>query len=468
MVTVLDSYARLGLIDNKGPNPKRSWNHGATSRHHTGRDALDPTRFDALARAFAAGSTRRRLVATFTTLPLVGVLTRIPAKDVEDAQARGRSKGRKHRNRKRQNRNGGNGGGGNNQNQNPNNGNASPPSPLGSTQCGSNGAVCFQDSDCCTKNCFNFQCAARVLQCSQGGTTTNCRPPAKGCAGLQCCYGAVSCNEGCCQAPANQCNPEGNCCAPNCAGKACGDDGCGAGGTCGSCPSGQTCTPDGQCQGSCVPQCRGRQCGPDGCGGSCGTCPTGSTCNDNSGQCLCTPDCTGKQCGPNGCGGSCGTCGTGQTCTAAGQCQNTCSAQTCPNGCCDAAGKCQGGGTAQACGTGGASCEVCPGPCHNCVGGLCSPVPDNFPCGLGVCCGGDCDTQSCGTCGNVCKGGAICMGNTCCTPITGLPGMCSNEVACCAPAVCQNSTCCFPAGGNCNGHNDLCCSGKCGANGRCA
>ncbi|MBN1773416.1 MAG: hypothetical protein JXB32_19295, partial [Deltaproteobacteria bacterium] len=59
----------------------------------------------------------------------------------------------------------------------------------------------------------------------------------------------------------------------------------------------------------CTPACTGRECGPDGCGGSCGSCPTGETCN-SSGVCVCTPSCTGRECGPDGCGGSCGSCPT--------------------------------------------------------------------------------------------------------------------------------------------------------------
>ena len=41
---------------------------------------------------------------------------------------------------------------------------------------------------------------------------------------------------------------------------------------------------------TCTPTCSGKACGSDGCGGSCGTCPSGDTCNA-SGQCVstCTP-----------------------------------------------------------------------------------------------------------------------------------------------------------------------------------
>ena len=36
---------------------------------------------------------------------------------------------------------------------------------------------------------------------------------------------------------------------------------------------------------TCTPNCTDKECGDDGCGGSCGTCPTGETCN-NSGTCV--------------------------------------------------------------------------------------------------------------------------------------------------------------------------------------
>jgi hypothetical protein len=101
-------------------------------------------------------------------------------------------------------------------------------------------------------------------------------------------------------------------CTPTCAGKACGDDGCG--GTCGACGPGTTCQ-SGQC--ACAPDCTGKECGDDGCGGSCGACGPGKTCRAN--RCACAPDCAGKACGDDGCGGTCGACPAGTQC-AAGAC----------------------------------------------------------------------------------------------------------------------------------------------------
>ena len=64
-------------------------------------------------------------------------------------------------------------------------------------------------------------------------------------------------------------------CVSSCAGKVCGDDGCG--GACGACPAASICV-SGACVASCTPSCAGKVCGDDGCGGSCGTCPPGAAC----------------------------------------------------------------------------------------------------------------------------------------------------------------------------------------------
>jgi hypothetical protein len=83
-------------------------------------------------------------------------------------------------------------------------------------------------------------------------------------------------------------------CLPSCAGRQCGDDGCGVGRRCGNCSTGQYC--DGRycrCQPSCVnPDLSVRTCGGDGCGGSCGNC-TGpqDICEETRGSCVCVPTC---------------------------------------------------------------------------------------------------------------------------------------------------------------------------------
>lgn len=103
-------------------------------------------------------------------------------------------------------------------------------------------------------------------------------------------------------------------CTADCAGKACGPDGCG--GICGTCDDGDSCNVG---TGQCVAFCG------NSCEGSCGPCPSNSsqslTCT-SSGICKCnascTPDCSGKACGDDGCGGSCGPCNANSVCTVAG------------------------------------------------------------------------------------------------------------------------------------------------------
>ncbi|MFO0734306.1 MAG: S53 family peptidase [Labilithrix sp.] len=101
-------------------------------------------------------------------------------------------------------------------------------------------------------------------------------------------------------------------CTPSCAGRSCGNDGCG--GSCGACGGASYCSATGQCVAACVPSCAGRVCGNDGCGGSCGGCGDGKVC-DGSGRCVaCSPTCDGTRClGPDGCGGTC-RCRPGTAC----------------------------------------------------------------------------------------------------------------------------------------------------------
>lgn len=100
-------------------------------------------------------------------------------------------------------------------------------------------------------------------------------------------------------------------CEPQCAGKECGDDGCG--GICGECPAIAPLCSGGKC--ACDPQCKDRVCGSDGCGGACDPgCPLGKMCNGEGTGCICAPDCDDKECGDDGCGGICGECDGGEEC----------------------------------------------------------------------------------------------------------------------------------------------------------
>ena len=87
------------------------------------------------------------------------------------------------------------------------------------------------------------------------------------------------------------CNALGTCDTVRCSGRVCGPDG--AGGSCGMCPSGMACTDMlGICHVIiCVPNCAGRVCGSDTmCGRSCGDCPPGQPCNPD-GRCVVPPAC---------------------------------------------------------------------------------------------------------------------------------------------------------------------------------
>ena len=131
-------------------------------------------------------------------------------------------------------------------------------------------------------------------------------------------------------------------CEPDCAGRVCGDDGCG--GTCGSCTGEQTCE-----QGQCVCASHASQaCHQgdvwwfDGCGDAeevavpCDYGCTNGSCDD------CQPDCSGRECGPDPiCGTSCGTCGENASCDGTGQC--VCDHQECAGVCCAAWEECVDG-----------------------------------------------------------------------------------------------------------------------------
>ena len=126
-------------------------------------------------------------------------------------------------------------------------------------------------------------------------------------------------------------------CTPDCAGRECGDDGCG--GSCGVCNDGAFCTSEecteGLCEATvtegcfiddtCVPP------GQDHPDDPCAACtpelsdslwsalPDGTKCG-GGGACFegvcCDPDqaCAGKDCGDDGCGGTCGECTDGDAC----------------------------------------------------------------------------------------------------------------------------------------------------------
>lgn len=247
-------------------------------------------------------------------------------------------------------------------------------------------------------------------------------------------------------------------CKPSCAGKECGDDGCG--GKCGQCGEGKFCDENNKCQ-TC--SCAGKVCGDDGCGKSCGKCPEGKYCAYD-GQCkdivksaccspsdqpgckieqevescvckkddycckkswdsmcveeiqefgcgiCCIPQCSGKQCGDDGCGGTCGICPSGSYCSDTGTCLKcSCGTKKC--------GKDQCGNSCGTCEQ-GYFCDENTWTCKQCS---CT----------GLACGDDGCGKSCGTCpqGFYCNWEKQCKEailSACCEP-TDTPG-CELEV----------------------------------------
>src|SRR5690349_4286231 len=104
---------------------------------------MDPSAFDRLVRSFVGVSTRRRLVAALSTVPLMGTITGLTINEAEAERPRQRLQRRKaqhrrkQRNRKRQNQNS------NNRNGNGGNKKKNNRGGLGDTQsCAQNGQSC--------------------------------------------------------------------------------------------------------------------------------------------------------------------------------------------------------------------------------------------------------------------------------------------------------------------------------------
>ncbi len=191
---------------------------------------------------------------------------------------------------------------------------------------------CPDSADCSGQDCGpDPVCGTDCGDCPAGedcGADGMCDCVPVGCLELQAECGAI--DDGCgatitcgsCAAP-SICENHACVCVPDCAGKQCGDDGCG--GVCGTCATSEFCNLAQLCEttGPGCPDnadCTGQQCGPDPvCGTNCGDCAAGETCNA-SGVCECVPQCVGKQCGDDGCGGVCGDCELGYYCASDFQC----------------------------------------------------------------------------------------------------------------------------------------------------
>ncbi|MBM4353862.1 MAG: hypothetical protein FJ109_08710, partial [Deltaproteobacteria bacterium] len=143
-----------------------------------------------------------------------------------------------------------------------------PKSKPGCGGCDCEACVCGKYPNCCTENWDIFCVAACEVGC--GFDCSPC-PEKPSCEGIEC---GKFCGLECGKCDKGKVCSYGKCCAPSCAGKVCGSDGCG--GQCGTCPGTDECEA-GQCV-ACKPKCAGKECGGDGCGGECGTCPQDAEC----------------------------------------------------------------------------------------------------------------------------------------------------------------------------------------------
>ena len=268
--------------------------------------------------------------------------------------------------------------------------------------CTLGGACC--GADCDGKTCGPDGCGGSCGSCSGGSV----------CAGGQCASDsfcgdnvcAYELGEHCDNCPgdcqcevAEQCMPDGECCASNCAGKHCGDDGCGA--TCG------TCGPDALCMDNlCIAQfgCGNLKCEP-GEDEDCSSCPQDCACDEgelcHEGAC-CTANCDGKECGSDGCAGNCGACPQGEGCVA-----GTCEEEVyCGNGVCDAVAD--------------ENCKTCLADCPCTGSAVCAP---GGACCEPSCAGKECGSDSCGgSCGS-CNGGDVCGPGGQCSGVSDYPAL---------------------------------------------
>ncbi len=300
------------------------------------------------------------------------------------------------------------------------------------------GVTCAQGGVCC----FG-QCCTRGQACLPGGV---CGPPCvPDCSGRTC--GGDGCGGDCGDCAPNCLCFDGTCqCHTTCPGDAlCGDQCCGDQQTC--CLDRECCDADQSCVWGpeagiffcCSPRCTGRNCGPDFCGGTCGTCPAGQSCV--AGLCGGKPLGPVVKCGDGTCSPSetCATCKADCGCDANGSCvAGVC--LNCPEICTKAGAQC---GLLQGC-----NCGACNGLCDDCVNNKC--VEDcacrcakaDASCGsVGDCncgkCSGTCKYCKAGDCVQDCKCRCKNAGATCGT----IPGGCScggcGECEACAEGGCK-------------------------------
>jgi hypothetical protein len=256
------------------------------------------------------------------------------------------------------------------------------------------------------------------------GLGKDCGSVADGCGGILDC-GACGADAACGIVTANVCSAFGDLCVPAtiadaCAGKQCGTEGDGCGGTvdCGACPDGQACGLQ-----------QAFQCG-EGPTGSDDACPARiESCAE-----------VGAECGVigNGCGGSidCGGCGGGQLCGIEAPQR------------CGAAPRCEPLEPSVAC---AGKCGFVSNGCGVDVAGGVIDCKVDFPCPSGQTCGGGGIPNECGSGGAVCRPldeDTACAGKECGVASDGCGGRhdcggCSGEETCHA-GECRVPMACVP------------------------
>ncbi len=168
----------------------------------------------------------------------------------------------------------------------------------GPNPCGDPCGECGEGEKCMSGSCCQPNCEGKV--CGDDGCGGSCGACDAlmecGIAG-QCKCKFEECSDGCCLTGHVCAQVTGNCCAVECGGKDCGPDGCG--GSCGQCSALEQCLAgtcqcdfemcNGECCDAaegcslitgdcCAPSCFGKECGDDGCGTSCGGCDDAILC----------------------------------------------------------------------------------------------------------------------------------------------------------------------------------------------
>ena len=306
--------------------------------------------------------------------------------------------------------------------------------------CNGNGGSFAGDADCCATDSqygWDGYCA-NECQVNCGGPECPC---VSDCAGKTCGDDGCGGTCGTCTGAGEVCTTAGACCVPNCTDKSCGDDGCG--GTCGACADTEYCTDAGVCA-TC--SCGDQDCGYDKCDNACGAndgaCAASQYCDATS-HCQ-TCSCTGRECGGDGCGNGCGICATGKGCSTDGKCVDA------PLGCASPAG-------AKGCGGAACACEacVCDLDDYCCTDSWDSVCADSCAadCGTACPCVQQCDGLSCGNdgCGGTC--GTCTAGNFC-------------NAGTCAACTCEGKQC---GDDGCGKDCGACPAGKlCGQDNQCA